>query len=96
MLDGYHEHTSERVYQTALLCETTAARPGVALLYSASLFLPDAPIPDDRPLRQQWQARARFEVDGYRELRATRLLPGPGTGEAQSPVVDGRGFLPFS
>ena len=96
-LDGYHEHTSERVFQTAVLCENTAAYPGKALLYSADLLLPHNPpmLPDSRPTRRQWQAKARFEADGYRELQATCVLldVSPAEGIAP-PVVDGRGFLP--
>ena len=96
-LDGYFEHTSEKVYRSTVLCENTAAYPGKALLYSADLLLPHNPpmLPDSRPTRRQWQAKARFEADGYRELQATCVLldVSPAEGIAP-PVVDGRGFLP--
>ena len=96
-LDGYFEHTSEKVFRTAVLCENAAVYPGKALLYSADLLLPDkAPMPpDSRPTRQQWQARARFEAEGYRELQATRVLLDASPQQDGSPVVDGSGFLPL-
>jgi len=96
-LDGYHEHTAERTFQTAVLCESTLAYPGKALLYSADLLLSHNPPipPDSRPTRRQWQARARFEADGYRELQATRVLLDASPRQGGAPVVDGSGFLPL-
>lgn len=96
-LDGYHEHTAERIFQTAVLCESTLAYPGKALLYSADLLLPHTPPipPDSRPTRLQWQARARFEADGYRELQTTRVLLDASPQQSRAPVVDGSGFLPL-
>ena len=94
-LDGYYEYTSERVYQTGVLCETVAAHPRKSLLHSAELRLPDAPPPDSRPARRQWQARARFEVEGYRELWAARTLRDVSPRQGGAPVVDGSGFLPL-
>ena len=96
-LDGYHEHTAERTFQTAVLCESTLAYPGKALLYSADLLLPHNPPipPDSRPTQRQWQARARFEADGYRELQATRVLLDASPRQGGAPVVDGSGFLPL-
>ena len=93
-LDGYHEHTAEKVFHTAVLCESAAAYPGEVLSYPAALLLPDAPPPDSRPTRRQWQARARFEADGYRPLQATRILRDADR-QPGAPVVDGRGFLPL-
>ena len=96
-LDGYHEHTAEKVFQTTVLCENTAAYPGKALLYSAGILLPYAApaSTDSRPTRRQWQARARFEADGYRELQATRALLDASPRQGGTPVVDGTGFLPL-
>ena len=96
-LDGYLEHTSEKVFRTAFLCESTATYPGKALMYSADLLLPNKPPipPDFRPTRQQWQARARFEADGYRELERSRFLLDASPRQGGSPVVDGSGFLPL-
>ena len=96
-LDGYLEYTSEEVFQTAVLCERTEAYQGKALLYSADLLLPyPPPAPtDSRPIRRQWQARARFEADGYRELQATRFLLDGSPRQGGAPAVDGRGFLPI-
>lgn len=95
VLDGYHEYTSERVYQTIPLCESAAANPGDALRYGAELRLPGAAPADSRPARRQWQARARFAADGYRELRAVRLLRDVSPRQGGPPTVDGRGFLPL-
>ena len=96
-LDGYLEHTSEKVFRTAVLCRNTVAYPGETLLYSADLLLPHKPRipPDSRPTRRQWQARARVEADGYRELQATCILLDAGVEQNGSPVVDGSGFLPL-
>ena len=94
-LDGYREHTSARVYRTIALCENAAAAPGVALLYCAKLHLPAAPPADARPARREWQAGARFEFDGFRELRAARILRDVSPHPGGPPVVDGRGFLPL-
>ena len=95
VLDGYHEHTSEKVYQTAILCENAAAHTGNPLLYSAELYLPDTPPPDSRPVRQQWQAKAKFEIAGYRPLQAARPLHDTTPQPSNAPIVDGRGFLPL-
>lgn len=95
-LDGYHEHTAGQVFHTAVLCDKAAAHPGQTLLYTVALPLPHAPPPaDSRPMRRQWQARARFEADGYRQLRATRILPDATPPRNGAPVVDGRWFLPL-
>ena len=94
-LDGYHEHTSAKLYRAIPLCENAAAAPGVALLYCAELHLPNTPPPDSRPARREWQAGARFELDGFRELRATRILRDVSPHHGGPPVVDGRGFLPI-
>lgn len=75
-MDGYHEHTSAR-------------------LYRAELHLPAAPPPDSRPARREWQAEARFEVDGFRELRTARILRDVSPPHGGPPVVDGRDFLPI-
>lgn len=96
VLDGYHEHTSEKLRQTIPLCENAAANPGDALLYYAELRLPpDAPPPDSRPTRRQWQARARFAVNGYRDLWTVHLLRDISPPQGGPPIVDGRGFLPL-
>ena len=95
VLDGYLEHTSGEVYWTATLCENVPATPAGLLLYSCSLLLPVAPPPDALPARQEWQARARFEVEGRRELQAARTLPDASPRRLCAPVVDGAGFLPL-
>ena len=95
-LDGYYEYTSERVLETVVLCETQTAHPGRELLYAASLTLPEPPVPPGAgPLRLQWQAKARFAVDGRRELCAVRLLADVSPRQGGAPVVDGAGFLPL-
>ena len=96
VLDGYHEYTSEKRYQTIPLCENAAANPCDALLYCAELRLPsDTPPPDPRPTRRQWQARARFAVDGRRDLWTVQLLRDASPRQGDPPIVDGRGFLPL-
>lgn len=94
-LDGYHEHTSAKVYRAIPLCENAAAAPGVALLYCAKLHLPAPPPADSRPARREWQAGTRFEVDGFRELRTACILRDVSPPHGGPPVVDGHGFLPL-
>ena len=93
-LDGYHENTSSKLYQTVTLCQNVDARAGEALVHSAELRLPEAPPPDSRPARREWQAKARFDIDGYRELWAGRVLRDVSPRQGGAPVVDGAGFLP--
>ena len=97
VLDGYLEYTSEEVFQNTVLCESAEAYPGKGLLYSAGLLLPyPPPAPtDSRPLRRQWQAKARFEIERYRELQAARFLLDASPRQGGAPAVDGRGFLPI-
>jgi hypothetical protein len=94
-LDGYHEHTSEEVRQTVDICENVPAQPGVAMVHSTEIRLPDNPAAESRPVRMQWQAKARYEVAGYRELWASLVLRDVSPLEGAGPVVDGRGFLPL-
>ena len=94
-LDGYHEHTSAEVRQTFELCRHAATRPGESLAYSCELRLPPVRARDSRPARVQWQARARFDVAGHRELSGARVLHDVSPKTEGAPVVDGRGFLPL-
>ena len=100
VLDGYHEHSNERVVKTVPLCGPPTARPGVKLSFCAELGLPPA-LPSDsrpsrsRPSRLQWLARVRLEVDGCRELSAVHILHRVKPSSSTEPVVDGRGFLPL-
>ena len=100
VLDGYHEHSYERVCQAVKLCGATAAQPGVPLAFRAE-FRPDdslsedAVLEDARPLRLRWVARARFKAHGYREISASRPLHPFGRSAGTGPVVDGTGFLPL-
>ena len=96
VLDGYHEHVTERVCRIVTLCKGVRAQAGKELVRRAGLPLLEVPGRDDsRPARQQWQARARFQIDGRRELSAVRLLRDVSPPESGAPVVDGRGFLPL-
>lgn len=94
-LDGYHEYTSERIYHTATLGQTIHAVADEMLRYPVTLRLPGVPPPDSRPARRQWQARARFEIDGYRGLWAARVLRDVSPLKGGAPTVDGSGFLPL-
>lgn len=96
VLDGYHEHTSETVYQTFSICENVQAQAGAELFYHVDMRLPDVPPYDgSRPARRQWQVRARMVVDGHRPLLAERILRDVSPQGSGAPVVDGRGFLPL-
>lgn len=95
VLDGYHEHSNERVVRTVQLCGPAMARAGDKLSFCVELGLPPALPSDSRPSRLQWMARVRFKGDGYRELSAVHILPGLKPTDNTEPVVDGRGFLPI-
>ena len=95
VLDGYLEYTSEKVYETVALCEDIATGPGDAPEYFSILRLPAAQIQDSGPVRQMWQARARFEVDGHRDLFAALNMLDISPKQGDVPVVDGRRFLPL-
>lgn len=94
-LDGYFEHTTRDVRQTCVLWNSVAVRPGIPLARTVEVHLPGVAADDTRPVRLQWQARARFAVAGYRELLADRTICDASPAEAGAPVVDGAGFLPL-
>ena len=94
-LDGFREHTSERVWGTVELFDNAPAQPGVALVKLTELLLPEAPTPDSRPVRMQWRARVRFDIAGFREFSAALSLRDVTPHEGGAPTVDGAGFLPL-
>jgi hypothetical protein len=94
-LDGYHEHMSEEIWQTIPLCKNASVQPGVSLVHSTQVRLPDSPAAESRPVRMQWQVKARFEVAGHRELRASLVLRDASPCQGGGPVVDGSGYLPL-
>ena len=95
VLDGYQEHTQERVFCSMVVPLESAFGPGSILFHTERLRLPDAPSSDPRPARRELQATVRFDVEGFRQLRATRILRNVGLWPSHAPVVDGRGFLPY-
>ena len=94
-LDGYHEHTSESVRHTVILCYDAEVQPCSPQGYSAELHLPKTPASDSRPVRMQWQAKATFEVEGHRVITATLTLRDVNPPQNGPPVIDGTGFLPL-
>ena len=95
VLDGYQEHTQERVLQSAVFSRKVTAQPGDILLHTEEQRLPAEPEGAARPARRELQATVRFKVCGYREFRATRILRDLIPSQGDIPVVDGRGFLPY-
>ena len=94
-LDGYFEHTSRNLRQTIPICEHVVVGPGEPVVFDVELSLPSMAAPDSRPVRLQWQAKARFAAERHREFGASLILretPHHGNG---APVVDGTGFLPL-
>ena len=98
-LDGYHEHSSEDVRQSLLLCERISVQPGTPHVFSVTFTSPGSgpePRPSDsRPVRMQWQVKARFVAEGQREIRASAILRDVSPAYGGAPVVDGTGFLPL-
>ena len=95
VLDGYLEHSTEKLLRTVELCGNSEARPGAELVWSADVHLSCESPREGRPTRVQWKAQARFDVRGRREIRAAKSLSAPGPASNQGPVVDGTGFLPL-
>lgn len=95
VLDGYFEHSSEKLLQTVQLCGPAMAQPGAELSYCIELDLPRELPGDSAPSRLRWLARARFAIRDCRELSAEQVLQGVRPLHNTEPVVDGTGFLPL-
>jgi hypothetical protein len=96
-LDGYHEHTTERVCGTEVIAEGVRAQPGVALEYGVVFQLPAEPPPrrESRPARVAWQVRASFHLRGFRDIHRTHHLADLTPRESGVPEVDGRRQMPY-
>ncbi len=95
VLDGYLEHSTEKLFRVVELCGRSEARPGGELEWSAVVHLSFGSPREGRLTRLQWKVQARLDVKDYREIRATTYLSPLGTASRQGPVVDGTGFLPL-
>ena len=95
VLDGYLEHSTEKLFRTIELCGQAKSRPGKELVFCATVPVPQEVLPEAGPVRLQWKVQARFDVKGRREIRAATSFSPLGRGGDQSPVVDGTGFLPL-
>ena len=95
VLDGYHEHTLEELIHSSAIHHSASVGPGSVLRHTEQLRLPHATGHETRPVRRELQATVRFRVHGHRELRATRIFRNVLPQQNGSPVVDGRGFLPY-
>ena len=95
VLDGYLEHSTEKLFRTIELCGQTESHPGKELEFYATVPMPQKALPEAGPVRLQWKVQARFDVKGRREIRAATYLSLPGPADDQGPVVDGTGFLPL-
>lgn len=96
-LDGYHEHTSSRVYAAEAIAEGVTAQPGISQEYRVVFQLPAEPPPrgESRPVRLAWQVRATFHLRRFRTMRRTYRLADIPPGENGAPEVDGRSVLPY-
>ena len=95
VLDGYLEHSTEKLFRTTELCGQTDTRPGKELVFYATVPVPPDVLPEAGPVRLQWKIKARFDVKDRREIRAARLLLAVKPPDNAEPVVDGTGFLPL-
>ena len=95
VLDGYHEHSTEKLSRIVELCGNTEARPSAELEWTADVPLSLDRPSEGRPIRSQWKFLARFDVGGCREIRTARLLHDASSAYNSGPVVDGTGFLPL-
>ena len=95
VLDGYLEHSREKLLGTVELCGPCEARAGNRLEWSVDVPLSTCGQSEGRPTRLQWKVEARFRVNGHREIRAATFLSPLGRAGHQGPVVDGTGFLPL-
>jgi hypothetical protein len=95
VLDGYHEHTSRELRQTVAIWANVEAKPGHNLTRFLALHLPEATVFESRPVKMEWQIKARVDALGGRELSAVLALRDMSPGTWGPPVVDGAGFLPL-
>ena len=95
VLDGYHEHSAERLSRTVELCGQAEGRSGGELVFVTKVSLPQATPLEAGPVRLWWKVQARFDVKSRREIRSARLLHGASSADNSEPVVDGTGFLPL-
>ena len=97
VLDGFHERSSERVFQTLEILDGAAVHPGAPLDLVVGLHLPeDPPLPSEgRPVRVEWLARVKFDFLRRRAVRASLVLADLTTASGGAPQVDGTGFLPL-
>ena len=95
VLDGYLEHSTEKLFRAIEICGHKESRPGKELVFYAKVPIPQGVMPEAEPVRLQWKVQARFDVKGRREIRAATSLSPLGPVGDQVPVVDGTGFLPL-
>lgn len=95
VLDGYLEHSTEKLFRVVELCGRSEARTGSELEWSAVVQISFDSPREGRLTRLQWKVQARLEVKSYREIRAATLLSLFGPVGDQGPIVDGTGFLPL-
>jgi hypothetical protein len=95
VLDGYHEHTSRELRQTVEIWANVEAMPGHNLTRFLALHLREATDFESRPVKMEWQIKARIDPLGGRELSAVLALRDMSPGTWGPPVVDGAGFLPL-
>lgn len=95
VLDGYLEHSTEKLFHASELCGQTESHPVEELAFYARVPMPQVVTPEAGPARLRWKVQARFDVKGRREIRAAASLSPLGPVGGQGPVVDGTGFLPL-
>ena len=97
VLDGYQEHTTDRVHVSEKFLHQWDAEAGVTICREVRFRLPEeAPRrTENRPTRGEWQVRAKVDLKWRPNMRCSRMLadltPGPGG----APDVEGKAILPW-
>ena len=78
VLDGYLEHSKEKLFRTIEICGRTDSRPGKELVFYTTVPLPRKILSEAGPARLQWKVQARFDVKGRREIRTANIPLTPG------------------
>lgn len=96
-LDGYQEHTTERVHVTEKLLHELEAEAGVPMCKEVDFRLPEkAPeLPENRPIRSTWQVRAKVDLRLRQNMRASRILANLTPGSGGIPDMEGKAILPW-
>ena len=97
VLDGYQEHTTDRVHISEKFLHQCEAEAGVSICRELEFrLLEEAPGPtENRPTRGAWQVRAKIDLRWRPNIRCWRMLAVETPGLGRGPDVEGKEILPW-